>query len=84
MLAIGILFTLLVSLNLAVFWLWIVRRIDKRGYGSASRKARMAQMMPLVDQDAAGSTLVIERNDHGRDQVRTVTAEPGASAGGVA
>lgn len=72
----GVLFTLLVAVNIAAFWIWIVKRISERGYGSSSRQARIAQMMPVSDR-----TVVVERRD-GPDLVRTVTAQPGATAGG--
>ena len=78
MFTIAVLFSLLVAVNLAAFWIWIVRRIADRGYGAQNRRQRMAQMMPVSDR-----TLVVERRD-GPDTVRTVQAQPGATAGGVA
>ena len=78
MFVIGVLFTLLVSINLAVFWLWIVKRISDRGYGQSSRAARVSQMMPVVDR-----TVVVERREGAADRVRTIMPEAGATAGGV-
>ena len=76
MFAIAVLFTLLVAVNLAVGWLWIVKRIDERGYGRGTRRDRMARMMPISD-----TTVVVERRADGPDTVRTIEPQPGATAG---
>ena len=77
MFTIAVLFSLLVAVNLAVGWFWIVGRIDRKGYGAHSRRARMAQMMPVSDR-----TLVVERHADGPDTVRTIEPTAGATAGG--
>lgn len=68
--------TVLLAINLAVAYLWIVRRIDQRGYGRASREKRRASMMPVVDR-----TVVVERHDGAPETVRTIEPTPGATAG---
>ena len=74
----GVIFALLVAVNLAVFWIWIVKRIADRGYGRSTRSERVAKMMPVTDR-----TVVVERRN-GPDLVRVVEAQPGATAGGTA
>ena len=79
MFTIAVLFTALVAVNLAVAWLWIVKRIDERGYGASSRKDRMARMMPVSDK-----TVVVETTPSGRDTIRVIEPQAGATAGGTA
>ena len=74
----GVIFALLVAVNLAVFWIWIVKRIADRDYGRSTRSERVAKMMPVTDR-----TVVVERRN-GRDLVRVVEAQAGATAGGTA
>ena len=68
--------TLILAVNLAVAYLWIVKRIDDRGYGRASREKRRATMMPVVDR-----TVVVERRDGAPDMVRVIEPRAGATAG---
>ena len=68
--------TLLLAVNLAAAYLWIVKRIDDRGYGRASREKRRATMMPVVDR-----TVVVERRDGAPDTVRVIEPTAGATAG---
>lgn len=70
----SIILALLLAVNLAVAWFWIVKRIGDKGYGESARRQRRLQMMPRPDE-----TLVVE-HEHGRDTVRTVRAQGGASA----
>ena len=55
MFAIGVLFSLLVTLNIAVFYFWIVYKIGQRGYGSATREERKSRMMPHTEGAAAAA-----------------------------
>ena len=80
MFTIAVLFTALVAVNLAVAWLWLVKRIDERGYGAASRKDRMARMMPVSDK----TVVVEETTPGGRDTIRVIEPQAGATAGGAA
>ena len=68
--------TLLLTVNIAVAYLWIVKRIDERGYGRADRERRKASMMPVVDR-----TVVVERHAGAPDTVRVIEPTPGAPAG---
>ena len=79
MFTIAVLFSLLVAVNLAVFWFWIVGRIDQKCYGSRSRRTRMAHMMPVSDR-----TVVVEKHEGAPDTVRVVEPQAGATAGGIA
>ena len=79
MFTIAVLFSLLVAVNLAAFWIWLIRRIEAKGYGAHSRRTRIARMMPLTDR-----TVVVERRYGAPDTVRTVEATPGAVAGSPA
>lgn len=74
----GVIFALLVAVNLAVFWIWIVKRIADRGYGRSARADRVAKMMPVTDR-----TVVVERRN-GPDLVRVVEGQSGATAGSTA
>ena len=71
--------TLLLSVNLAVGYFWLVKRIDDKGYGRAARDARKAKMMPVVDR-----TIVVERREGAPDTVRVIEPTPGATAGATA
>ena len=71
--------TLLLTVNLAIGYLWLVKRIDDRGYGRAARAGRKATMMPVVDR-----AVVVERRDGAPDTVRVIEPTAGATAGGVA
>ena len=73
----SIILTLLLAVNLAVAWFWVVKRINDRGYGETARRQRQTRMMPR-----GGETLVVEERP-GVDTVRTVRAGGGASAGMV-
>ena len=75
MFIIAVLFSLLVAINLAAFWFWIVGRIAEKQYGAHSRNKRIAHMMPVSDR-----TVVVERNDGGPDSVRTIQPVAGATA----
>ena len=74
MFTIAVLFSLLVAVNLAAFWIWLIGRISDKGYGAHSRQARIAKMMPLTDR-----TVVVERREGGPDTVRTVEASSGVT-----
>lgn len=71
----SIILSLILAVNLAVAWFWLVKRISDKGYGEAARRERRVAMMPRTDQ-----TLVVEQHPDGRDTVRTVRAEGGVSA----
>ena len=68
--------TLLLTINVAAAYLYIVKRIDERGYGRAGREKRKAEMMPVVDR-----TVVVERRDGAPDLVRVIEPTAGATAG---
>ena len=71
----SIILSLLLAVNLAVAWFWIVKRIGDKGYGESTRSERRAAMMPRTDE-----TLVVEHHADGGETVRTVRGDRGAYA----
>lgn len=71
----SIILTLILAVNLAVAWFWVVKRIGDKGYGENARRERRAAMMPRTDE-----TVVVEHRADGVETVRTVRADRGAYA----
>lgn len=71
----SIILSLILAVNLAVAWFWLVKRVNDRGYGETARRQRRTVMMPRTDE-----TVVVEQRDGEVDMVRTVRAQRGATA----